>query len=392
MAEGNFTALFSFLEGASYRPELAALYTLSSRALASSVFTGHAGEDELISFLSVARETARKQRLLWPQTRLCYLLGKLCAARLKLSQARVYLEETLSVPREGFADLKLLASIFSSLVGIYHLQKNTEASSASAERLAGLLFGSPDCVEGLADDVALKYVLKKAVLCGNRMAEARACHLLARFHWVRAEADRAVPYLERLLVLCTAAEMAPPTWISHASLALGRLYGQLRLPRLSLGSARKVASLHSRAAPANCLSAATLVLELTKEEDVIPAQLAPYLHRALAFTGVQTERHQVLRHHLTMCLCRLFCKHGMVERAIRQMHRLLDSSDPCRHTALSAAERNSALLWLAWLHLERRQPQAALDILDAVLDSMPEGRATPQAGRWPSKPRQRQAN
>lgn len=387
MTEGNYGAksiatLLSFLEGASYRPEFAALYTLNSQALAYSLFTGHAGEDELIGFLGVARETASKQRRLWPQTRLCYLLGKLCAARLKLSQARLYLEETLSVPRDGFADLRLLASIFSSLVGVYRLQKNTKGLCANAERLAGLLFGSPDCLESLADNVVLKYVLKKAVLCSNRMAEARACHLLARFHRIRAEADQAVPYLERLLVLSAAAEIAPPSWTSRVSLALARLYSQLGLPRLSVSAARKATSLQSCAALADCLSAATLVLDLTKEEDGIPAQLAPCLHRALALTGAQADQHQVLRYHLTMCLCRLFCECGTLERAIHQMHCLLGAGSPRRHLPVSAAERDSALLWLAWLYLERHQPHAALDILDAVLDSMPEDRATLQAGWW----------
>lgn len=385
VAEGNdgaedFTILFSFLEGASYRAEFGALYALSSQLLASSVFTGHAGEDELIGFLSVARETARKKRLPWPQTRLCFLLGKLCAARLKLSQARVYLEEALGVPRESFLDLQLLASIFSKLVSIYRLQKNAEALFASAEQLAALLFGSPDCLESLEDDVALKYVLQKAILCGHHLAEGRACYLLARFHWLRADGHQAVPYLERLLVLSALAKMAPPTWSSAACLALGRLYGPLRLPRLAVSAARR-ASRQSCASLADCLSALALVLRLTGPEAALPAQLAPYVYRALAFTGVQTEQQQVLRYHLTMCLCRLFCEHGMVERAVRQMCQVVDSSEPCRHLAVSAEERNSALVWLAWLHLRRRQPHAALDILDAVLATMPDHRATPQAGQ-----------
>lgn len=386
MSEGNasteeFPALFSFLEGGSCRPEFPALYALSSQALASSVFTGHADEDELMGFLGAAREAARRAGLVWPQTRLCLLLAKLCAGRLKLSQARVYLEEALSIRRQSCRDLQLLASIFSSLLGIYLLQKNSRSSSASAERLAGLLFGSPGCLDGLGDAVALRYVLKKAVLRSNRMAEARACHLLAWFHWRRAEAQQAVPYLERLLVLCEAAEVAPPTWSSHACLALARLYSQRQLPRLSASAARR-ASRQSGATLTDCLSAAALVLDLAGQEDTMPAQLAPYLHRALGAAGVQTDQHQVLRYHLTMCLCRLFCEYGMVEGAIRQMDRLVAGGDPRQSLAVPTAERNSALIWLAWLHLDRRQPHAALDILDAVLATMPDHRATPQAGLW----------
>lgn len=394
-AEGNntedFTTLFSFLEGASYRSEFGVLYRLSSQLLASSVFTGHADEDELISFLSVARETARKKRLFWSQTRLCFLLGKLCAGRLKFSQARVYLEETLSVPRESFIDLRLLASIFSNLAGIYLLQKNTESLFATTERLAGLLLGISNCLESLENNIALKYILKKAILSHNKMAEARACHLLARFHWTRAEGDQAVPYLERLLVLCAEAELAPTFSTDNGYLTLGRLYGGLQLPQLSVSSAWK-ASQQSSATLSDCLSCTTLVLEkvarLTSGRDGgIPAQLAPYLQRALSFTRVwrgHQDQHQVLNYHLTACLCHLFCKYGMVERAICQMDRLINSRDPSQRLSVSAAERNSALIWLAWLHMDRRQPDAALDILDGVLATMPEHCTTPQEGLWVS--------
>ena len=106
-------------------------------------------------------------------------MGKLCAGRLKFSQARVYFEEALSVPRESFTDLRLLASIYSNLAVIYVLQKNTESFFAVAERLVALLMGIPDCLESIEDNPVLKYMLKKAVLCHNRMAEARACYLLA---------------------------------------------------------------------------------------------------------------------------------------------------------------------------------------------------------------------
>lgn len=388
VAEGNitenFTTLFSFLEGANYRSEFGVLYRLSSRLLASSVFAGHADEDELISFLSVARETARKKRLFWSQTRLCFLLGKLCAGRLKFSQARVYLEETLSVPRESFVDLKLLASIFSNLVGIYLLQKNTESLFATAERLAGLLFGIPDCLESLEDNIALKYILKKAILSRNKMAEARACHLLTRFHWTRAEGDQVVPFLERLLVLCAEDELAPILSTNHGYLTLGRLYGELQLLQLSVSSARK-ASQQSSVTLRDCLSCMTLVLDnvtrlRSEQEDAIPAQLAPYFHQALSFTRDHQDQHQVLSYHLTMCLCRLFCKYGMVEQAICQLHHLINSSDLSQHLSVSDADRNSALIWLAWLHLDHHQPEAALDILNAVLATMPEHCTTPQEG------------
>lgn len=398
VVEGNnntesFIPLFSFLDGQDYKVEFSALYRLSSEVLASSTFTGHSDKDELITFLGVARETARKKQLFWSQTRLCFLLGKLCAGRSKFSQARVYFEEALSVPRESFTDLRLLASIYSNLAAIYLMQKNTGSFFALTERLVALLLGIPDCLESLEDNTALKYILKKAVLCRNKMAEARACHLLAKHHWTHEEGVQVVPYLERLLVLCAEAQITWNISPSHGYLTLGRLYSELRLPHLSVSSARR-ASLQSSATLTDCLSSMVPVLDsvnrlygITEQEASIPPQVAPYLHQALSFTKVHGEasgQYHVLSHHLTVCLCQLFCKHRMVGHAIRQMHTLINnnrhSSNSIHGLPISAAETNSALIWLAWLHIDNNQPDVALDILDLVLASMPEHCTTPQEG------------
>ncbi|XP_059211113.1 SH3 domain and tetratricopeptide repeat-containing protein 1 [Centropristis striata] len=385
----NFNPLFSFLEGQDYKTEFGILYGLSSQLLTSSTFTGHSDEDELIAFLGVARETARKKRLFWSQTRLCFLLGKLCAGRVKFSQARVYFEEALSVPREGFTDLRLLASIYSNLAAIYLLQKNTESFFAHTERLVALVLGIPDCLEFLEDNLALKYILKKAVLSHNKLAEARACHLLAKHHWTRAEGVQAVPYLERLLVLCAEAQRKWGISPSHVYLTLGRYYSELRLPHLSVSSARR-ACLQPSATLTDCLSSLLLVLDnvsrlsgITAQDASIPAQVAPYIHQALFSNRVQgggSNQNHVLSHQLTVCLSQLFCKYRMVGHAIRHMHALINNNPPSKRLPISVPERNSALIWLAWLHIDNNQPDVALDILDAVLASMPEHCTTPQEG------------
>ncbi|XP_029310927.1 SH3 domain and tetratricopeptide repeat-containing protein 1 [Cottoperca gobio] len=385
----NFIPLFSFLEEQDYKIEFGILYGLSSELLISSTFIGHSDEDELIAFLGVARETARKKQLFWAQTRLCFLLGKLCAGRSKFSQARVYFEEALSVPREGFTDLRLLANIYSKLVAIYLLQKNTESFFAMTERLVALLLGIPDCLDCLEDNTALKYILKKAVLSHNKMAEVRACHLLAKHHWTRDEGVRVIPYLERLLVLC--AEVQRPWGISpsHEYLTLGRLYSELRLPHLSISSARR-ASLQPSTTLTDCLSSMVLGLDnvnrlygITEQEATIPPQVAPYLRQALSsikIQGVGSDEHHVLGHRLTVCLSQLFCKHRMVGHSICHMHILINNNPPSQRFPMSVPERNSALIWLAWLHIDNNQPDVALDILDSVLASMPEHCTTPQEG------------
>lgn len=384
----NFIPLFSFLEGRDYKVEFGVLYRLSSELLVSSTFSGHSDEDELIAFLGVARETARKKRLLWSQTRLCFLLGKLCAGRSKFSQARVYFEEALSVPCEGFTDLRLLASIYSNLAAIYLLQKYTESFFALTERLVALLLGIPDCLESVEDNSVLKYILKKAVLSHNKMAEARACYLLAKHYCTHTEGAQAVPYLERLLVLYAECQTTWSISLSHGYLTLGRLYSKLCLPHLSVSSARR-ASLLPSTTLSDCLNSMILVLDnvnklkgMTEQEASIPPQVAPFLYQALYFTEVQERgrgQYHVLNHQLTVCLCQLFNKHKMVGHAISQMHNLVNNSP--QQVSISVTERNSALIWLAWLHINNNQPNVALDILDLVLLAMPEHCTTPQEGQ-----------
>ncbi|KAF3697462.1 SH3 domain and tetratricopeptide repeat-containing protein 1 [Channa argus] len=385
----TFIPLFSFLEEHDFKEEFGFLYELNSELLSSSSFCCHSDDEELIAFLGAARETARKKRLLWSQTRLCFLLGKLCAGRSKFSQARVYFEEALSVPREGFRDFRLLACIYSNLATIYLLQKHTESFFAVTERLVALLLGIPDCLESLEDNSVLKYILKKAVLSHNKMAEARACYLLAKHHWTRTEGARAAPYLERLLVLCAEAQTTWSFSLSHGYLALGKLYSELVLPHLSVNSAR-TASLLPSATLTDCLTSMVLVLNnvhkldgIGEQEASIPPQVAPLLHQALSFIEVQgheSGQYHVLRHHLTTCLCQLFHKHKMVKHAIFQMCTLFNSIPLSQQVSISVPERNSALMWLAWLHLDSNQPAIALDILDSVLSSMPEHCTTPQEG------------
>ena len=325
--------------------------------------------------------------MFWSQTRLCFLLGKLCAGRKKFNQARVYFEETLSVPRESFTDLRLLASIYSNLAAIYLLQKNTGSFFAVTERLVGLLLGIPDCLESLEDNSALKYILNKTVLSYNKMAEARACHLLAKYHWTRGEGAQAIPFLERLLVMSCAEHQI--TWNvspTHRFLTLGRLYSERGLSCLSVSSARR-ASLQSSATLTECLCCMLLVsnsiIRLSELEDSIPFQVAPYLHQALSSSEIQGEgsdRYHTLSHHLTICLCHLFCKHRMVGHAIRQMHNLINNYPSSQRFSISAADTNNALIWLAWLHIENKEPDVALDILDSVLASIPEHCTTTQEG------------
>uniref|UniRef100_A0A3Q3A2B9 SH3 domain-containing protein n=1 Tax=Kryptolebias marmoratus TaxID=37003 RepID=A0A3Q3A2B9_KRYMA len=385
----DFIPLFSFLKGRDYREELGLVYGLSTEVLTSCTFTGHSDEDELIAFLDVARETAKKKQLFWTQTRLCYLLGKLCAGRSKFSQALVYFEESLCVPQEGFADLRLLASIYSNLAAVHALQKNRDRLFAVSERLVALLLGIPDCLKSLEESSPLTYMVKKSILSHNQKAEARACYLLAKHHWECAEGEQAVPYLERLLVACNAAQKSWSFSLSDGYLTLGGLYNELHLPHLSVSSAKR-ASLQPSVTLSDCLGSMILVLDIVdkhcgmseQETSVLPL-VAPYLHQGLVLTKVQeagSMYNHVLRYQLTLCLCQLFYKNKMVKHAISYLQSFINNSPPSEPVPISVLEQNSALIWLAWLHIDNNQPCIALDILDSVLSSMPENCTTLQKG------------
>ncbi|KAK7910296.1 hypothetical protein WMY93_014980 [Mugilogobius chulae] len=379
----EFMPLFTFLQNQNYVPDYGELYRLTPEQLCSTTFTGHSDEDQLASFLSVARETARKKRLFWSQTRICFLLGKLCVGRSKFSQARVYFEEALSVPREGFADFRLLTYIYYNLSKIYLLQKNTESFFAVTERLVALLMGFSFCLEIVEEDFVLKHILKKAVLANNKQAEARASFLLAKHYWERKEKLEAIPYIERLLVL--SCEEAPTFSISPSCgyLTLAGLYNELDLANLSACSFRKT-SLDPSTTLTESLSCIVQLLSNSmpqQEPNSFPCHLAPYLHKVASLPELQEKqnvRHHVLSHHLTVCLSEMFSKHGMLDRAVQCMHELVESSPSAQ--SLPVSQVNSALIWLAWLHIEKSQPDVALDVLELVLATMPEHCTSPQEG------------
>ncbi|XP_064201016.1 SH3 domain and tetratricopeptide repeat-containing protein 1 isoform X1 [Anguilla rostrata] len=375
----GFLPLLMFLNCGDYRAEFSALYD-HALPFRDSLFSGHADDDELVSYLGVARETARKKRMFWAQSRICFLLGKMCARKSKFSQARVYFEETLSVVRDLFTDTLLLISVYTNLAVIYLMQKNTEKYFAVSERAAALLMAIPDYVCSTEKEPEVfKYILKKAILAHNMAAEARACFLLSRVYWRLERAQNAVPFLERLQILGEGLPGAGGPALSRCYLALGRLYGEKYLPHLALSAVRR-ATLQPSAGLAQNLGGIGLVLEnaprlygVGKQGVPVPAQTAPYLSRALVFASADKDR--VLCHALSLCLSQLFQKQGMLGKAIQHVHALIDLGP-----GASRADATDALVYLAWLHVCNGEHRQALGVLDSLLASTPENCTTPQEG------------
>ncbi|XP_016305592.1 SH3 domain and tetratricopeptide repeat-containing protein 1 isoform X2 [Sinocyclocheilus anshuiensis] len=360
-------AMLSFLSSRDHQPEFLLLYSAYPEFLISH-FEGHSDEEEIVAYLGVARELARKKHVSWAQSRICFLLGQLCAGRSKFSQARVYYEEALNVPRDCFTDMFLLSAIYSNLALIYLTQKNHEKCVSFSERLSALLMAVPDCLFGCEDPEVFKYVLKKAVLAKNQPAEARACFLLAKLHLKLKDGMSAIPFIERLLILADEVPDACDETLSQVFLVLARLYSDQRQPRLAESCAKR-ASLQVGATVSHCLCSISLLLENASElyGVAVPTQVAPYLTRAAALVSPSME--PVLGHIHALCLSWLFHIHGMPDRAVRYMSTVLDHSGM---SSVGQSDTTAALLWLAWLYICNQQPGTALEVLDAVLSSLPE--------------------
>uniref|UniRef100_A0A671NIH5 SH3 domain and tetratricopeptide repeats 1 n=1 Tax=Sinocyclocheilus anshuiensis TaxID=1608454 RepID=A0A671NIH5_9TELE len=353
-------ALLSFLSSRDHQPEFLLLYSAYPEFLIS-LFEGHSDEEEIVVYLGLARELARKKHVSWAQSRICFLLGQLCAGRSKFSQAQVYYEEALNVPRDCFTDMFLLSAIYSNLALIYLTQKNHEKCVSFSERLSALLMAVPDCLFGCEDPEVLKYVLKKVVLAKNQLAEARACFLLAKLHLKLKDGMSAIPFIERLVILADEVPEACEETMSHVFLVLARLYSDQRLPHLAESCVGATMS--------HCLCSVSLLLENASElyGVAIPTQIAPYLTRAAAL--VPSSKEPVLGHVHALCLSWLFHRHGMPDRAVRFMSTVLDHSGM---SSIGHSDTTAALLWLAWLYICNQQPGTALEVLDAVLSSLPE--------------------
>ncbi|XP_062850286.1 SH3 domain and tetratricopeptide repeat-containing protein 1 isoform X2 [Trichomycterus rosablanca] len=362
--DGHYSLLL-FLGSRDHRPEFQLLYSAYPDFLLLH-FQGHSDEEELVAYLGVARETARKKRMSWAQSRICFLLGQLCAGRSKYSQARVYYEEALSIPKDYFTDMYFLSAIYSNLAFVYFTQKNVDKYLALSERFAALMMAVCDCLTGTEDPEVFKFALKKAILSRNKPAEARVCFLLAKFYLKLEEGMNAVPFIERLQILADKLPGTCDEMKSHGFLLLARLYSDYGLLHLAESSAQQ-ACIQVSSSVADCLCGISLLLENARELHAvdIPTQVAPCLSRAAALKSLEPS----LEYVHALCLSWLFDKHGMPNRAVQFMCGLLD------HTfteTLSQSDANTALIWLAWLYICDLQYNTAVVVLDSVLSSLPD--------------------
>lgn len=354
-------SLLLVLDAPEYKACFRGLYDLSPPGL-STMFCGFADEDELAGRLAQARGVAKRASLPVALARLCFVLGRLCVRKLKLSQARVYFEEGLGALRGHFGDLFLVVALYAHLATVHLRQKNREKCGQVVPKALALLLGTPGQVcstEGEAE--LLRLALRRAISGQSPQAEARACFLLAKHHVRLKQPEEALPFLERLLLLHRALGSPHALWPADCYLLLAHVYSRKCLPHLALSCIR-VSSLRHRGSLANSLRSVDLVLRNAPQPHRPPSQVAPYLRQALAPLAPGTG--QALRGPLCASLAQLHSHHGQHGMAISFMMQAVEAS-----AETSGRLVVDYLVALAWLHVLHGQSPVALDILESVLDA-----------------------
>ncbi|XP_054580220.1 SH3 domain and tetratricopeptide repeat-containing protein 1 [Eptesicus fuscus] len=352
-------SLLRFLDAPGYEPGFRGLYDASLPGLGTT-FRGFTDEEELAGRLAQARGAAKKADLPMALARLCFLLGRLCERRLKLSQARVYFEEALGALGGHFGDLFLVVALYANLAAVHLRQNSRDKGGQAVPKACALLLGTPGhACSTAAEAELLRLALRRAVGARSPQAEARACFLLAR-HQVRLkQPEAALPFLERLLLLHGALGRPDAAWPADGYLLLADIYSRKCLPHLALSCVR-VASLRARGSLASSLRSVDLVLRNTPQPPRLPSQIAHYLRQALAAPAPGPA--PPWRGPLYASLARLHSLHRQHGRAIAFMTQALEAD-------AEAGGRRVVddLVALAWLHVLHGQSRVALGILQSVL-------------------------
>ncbi|XP_064875950.1 SH3 domain and tetratricopeptide repeat-containing protein 2-like isoform X2 [Oncorhynchus nerka] len=334
-------------------------------------FSGQS-EEELLGHLEIVREGAKRTGMAWAHRRACFLLGRLCAKKLKYSQARVYYEEALGVSVDGFSDLPLLIALYTNLTAIYLKQKMADKLPPTLEKASALLLCLPrHTFTSLDEFELLKLVLRRSVVEGDKHLEARACYLTACLFLLLRKIDDALPFAERLqfLTVTLSAEEGRPISPLDLNWLLSRLYHRKYMPYLAL------ASLSLDTGQDHSLQDAFHRIELFSRNSVrlnprwkegtslLPAQIVVYLQQALAIA----ERGGDLKTQRDLCLglASVYQQHGALEKALHCAQQAVQTGG-----GINEEEGFEASVLLGWLLVLTGQPERAQNTLQPLLQSL----------------------
>lgn len=333
---------------------------------------GGKAEEELSGHLESVRECAKRMGMHWAHRRACFLLGRLCAKKLKLSQARVYYEEALSVPVDSFCDTPLFIALVTNLTAIYLKQKMTDKLPFTLEKASALLLCLPCHSFTSVDEFELlQLLLRRSIVLGDKYLEARVCYLMANLFLSIRKADDALPFVERLqfLSVTISASENQPVAPLDLNWLLSGLYHRKYMPYLALASV----SLDSR--QDHSLLDAFQRIELFIKNSVrlnpcwkegtslLPAQIVVYLQQALAIA----EKGEDLKTQRDLCLglASLYQQYGALDKAVRCARQAVETGGH-----INQEESFEASVLYGWLLVLTEQAEQAHAILQPLLTSL----------------------
>ncbi|XP_034037041.1 SH3 domain and tetratricopeptide repeat-containing protein 2 isoform X2 [Thalassophryne amazonica] len=328
-------------------------------------------EDELLTHLENVREFSKRMAMHWAHRRACFLLGRLCARKLKFSQARVYYEEALTVGVDSFADTPLLIALFTNLTAVYLKQRMTDKLPLTLEKASALLLCLPNHTFASTDEVELlKLLLRRSMVIGDKHLEARVCYLISSLFLLRKKTDDALPFVERLQFLSVSLSNAEGrVFPLDLNWHLSCLYHRKYMPYLALASL----SLDSRLD--HSLQNAFQGIELFIRNSVrlnprwkegtflLPAQVVVYLQQALAIA----ERGDDLKTQRDLCvgLATVFQQYGAFDKAVHCAQQAVETGG-----YISEEEGFEASVLLSWLLVLTGETEKAKSTLQPLLTSL----------------------
>ncbi|CAJ1058195.1 SH3 domain and tetratricopeptide repeat-containing protein 2 [Xyrichtys novacula] len=329
-------------------------------------------EDELSGHLESVRECAKRMGMHWAHRRACFLLGRLCARKLKFSQARVYYEEALSVHVDSFSDTPLLIALYTNLTAVYLKQRMTDKLPQTLEKASALLLSLPCHTFTSTDEVELlKLLLRRSVVMGDKHLEARVCYLVSSLFLLLRKTDDALPFVERLQFLSVSISgvEGPPIVPLDLNWLLSWLYHRKYMPYLALASlsldSRQDHSLHDAFQRIELFIKNSVRLNPCWKEgtSLLPAQIVIYLQQALAIA----ERGEDLKTQRDLC-------QGLA--SVYQQYDALDKAVCCAQQAVETGghineeEGFEASVLLGWLLVLTGQAEKAQSVLQPLLTSL----------------------
>ncbi|KAM9741402.1 SH3 domain and tetratricopeptide repeat-containing protein 2 isoform 2-T2 [Menidia menidia] len=329
-------------------------------------------EEELLGHLESIRESAKRMGLQWAHRRACFLLGRLCARKLKLSQARVYYEEALSVGVDSFSDTPLLVALLTNLTAVYLKQRMADKLPQTLEKASALLLCLPCHTFTSTDELELlMLLLRRSVVMGDKHLEARVSYHISSLFLLLRKTDDALPFVERLqfLSMTLSAVDGGPIAPLDLNWLLSWLYHRKYMPHLALASL----SLDSR--QDHSLPDAFQRIELFIKNSVrlnpcwkegtslLHAQIVVYLLQALATAekgdDIKTQR------DLCLGLASVYQQYGALDKAVRCAQQAVVSGG-----LMNEEDGFEASVLLGWLLVLTGEAQKAQSILQPLLTSL----------------------